>query len=293
MKRVILFFMTISLLSCSKEETNLNDSADFNNIKAKSSGFTVGEIHNDYMDLVNNSFIGDETITNLNDGYGFYYSFLENYTNTYPKFTNDEKSLFLNSYNNHKNLLHSNNVVGIINNNVLIDNPLKNKQTTLSELIFDLKENNVIGNDEFTKINNLQYTLSQAFEGNISYESFDLFIKDLANDVSENDYLLLDPISSIAVHSNDWWTTNSPEIYLPEPIGSVNPEDSNYTTYAVPVVAMDAAGALIGAAGTAINQHYNNNGKITVGAVATGAVIGAVVASTGIVGRLGKWLSRI
>ena len=292
MKRVVFLFLAISLFSCSKDEAIIGESGDLNNFKAKSSSVTVGEIHNDYMDLVNNHFVGDENITNLNDQYRYYYSFLENHTNTYPKFTNEEKSLFLDSYNIHKNLLHSNNVVDIINNTVLIDNPIQDKQTALSELIIDLKDNNIIGNDEFTKINNLQYTLSQAFKGNISYDDFDLFIKDLEKDVSTNDYLFLAPISSIATYSNDWWASNSPEIYLPEPIGSVNPDDNNYTTYAVPVVAMDVAGAIVGA-GTAAANQYINNGKATVGGVATGAVLGAVVASTGLIGRLGGWLTKL
>jgi len=291
MKRVILFFMTISLLSCSKEETNFNDSGDFNNIKAKSSGFTVGEIHNDYMDLANNNFVGDESITNLNDQYSYYYSFLEDYTNSYPKFTNEEKNLFLNSVENNMNLIHYNNVVGIINNTILVDNPIEGKQTTLNKLIIDLKNNNLISNSELIKINTLQYTISQAFEGNISYEDFNLFIKDLENDVSENDYVLLEPISSIATYSNEWWTINEREIYLPEPVGSINPGDSQYQTYVAPVVATDVGGAIVGAALAAANQ-YINNGKVTVGGVAVGAVGGAIVASTGIAGRIGRWLFK-
>jgi len=105
------------------------------------------------MDLANNNFVEDESITNLNDQYSYYYSFLEDYTNSYPKFTNEEKNLFLNSVENNMNLIHYNNVVGIINNTILVDNPIEGKQTTLNKLIIDLKNNNLISNSELIKIN--------------------------------------------------------------------------------------------------------------------------------------------
>jgi len=98
----------------------------------------------------------------------------------------------------------------------------------------------------------------------------------------------------MTTNSNEWWTSNLPEIYLPEPIGSVKyPEDPPYTTYVASVVAMDIAGAIIGGAGAALNQYINNNGKVIIGAVTTGAIIGGVVGSTGVLGRLGKWIGRL
>jgi len=114
-----------------------------------------------------------------------------------------------------------------------------------------------------------------------------LFIKDLDNDVSENDYVLLEPISSIATYSNEWWTINESEIYLPEPVGSINPGDSQYQTYVAPVVATDVGGAIVGAVVGATNS-YIYNGKVTVGSVAVGAVSDAIVASTGIAGRIDR-----
>ena len=55
---------------------------------------------------------------------------------------------------------------------------------------------------------------------------------------------------------------------------------------------MDAAGALVSAGAVALN-NYINNGSISWSAVGTGAVIGAVTGSTGIVGKVGKWIASL
>ena len=61
--------------------------------------------------------------------------------------------------------------------------------------------------------------------------------------------------------------------------------------FAVPV-AMDAAGALVGAATTAIIQH-STSGSVSGSGVIMGAGLGAAHASTGIVGKVYGWLKSL
>lgn len=59
-----------------------------------------------------------------------------------------------------------------------------------------------------------------------------------------------------------------------------------------PWVASDIAGAAVGAVSGAVGS-YLNNGRITAGGVGYGALAGAVVASTGVVGKISKFIHEI
>lgn len=295
MKRILLFLFAFSIFSCSKEDLSSDFSENSDDSKLKlSSIVNPGEIHNDYMDLVNNSFVANESITTLDGKYNFYYDFIKEYTDSYAKIKSEDKLFFLETFKENLNLIHYDNVVGIVKNEILISNPVRETETTLSEVLITLRDEEIISENEFVKMTNLQYTLHKVYESTVSYDEFNVYIESLSEDVNNNEYLILTPVSSIASYSNEWWNSNLPEIYFPEPVGIINYPDNQYTTYAIPaVVATDIAGAIVGAAGVALNQYINNNGKITGGAVVTGAVVGAVVGSTGLVGRLGKWISRL
>ena len=58
------------------------------------------------------------------------------------------------------------------------------------------------------------------------------------------------------------------------------------------VVALDAAGALFGAATSTIAQ-YGATGSVNVKSVLISTGIGAVVASIGVVGKVAKWIKAL
>lgn len=85
---------------------------------------------------------------------------------------------------------------------------------------------------------------------------------------------LVASILAISIHSLDFWE-NNPDMLFTE--GKV-------ATW----VAMDAAGAIWGAGGAALKYAVSGNARLQ--DVAIGVALGAVGASTGIVGKIAKWL---
>lgn len=85
----------------------------------------------------------------------------------------------------------------------------------------------------------------------------------------------------LAKSSVDWWIEN------PGAIAKINYRGKKK---AAPVLAMDAAGAMWGAASGAIGS-YLASGEVSGVAVGSGAVMGAIGASTGVIGKIASWFS--
>lgn len=136
--------------------------------------------------------------------------------------------------------------------------------------------------------------------GNLSNDLFEKKIVDIYNNFENNgDNLgrdLIGEIVTISLLSCEWWRKNPNAADEPKSLGGKGGPSSNFldesSPYVVPVAAMDAAGALVSAGAVALN-NYINNGSISWSAVGTGAVIGAVTGSTGIVGKVGKWIASL
>ncbi|HYM95484.1 MAG TPA: hypothetical protein VET23_15200 [Chitinophagaceae bacterium] len=110
-------------------------------------------------------------------------------------------------------------------------------------------------------------------------------------------------ILAIGEKSCEFWISNADSLYDEDAsiiypremiVGGPNEmhSQSNSDFYFAIPIATDIAGAIFGAVGSAINQ-YVNNGTVHWGGVATGAVLGAVTGSTGIVGRIGRWIKSL
>lgn len=104
---------------------------------------------------------------------------------------------------------------------------------------------------------------------------------------SENSKYLVGVILAVAEESYTWWMAN-PDAMLHN--GS-NAKVAPNSIMAVHFVAMDVSGAIIGAGVTTGYQLYKE-GDFDWGAVAFGTAAGALVASTGAVGRLAGWISK-
>jgi hypothetical protein len=113
-------------------------------------------------------------------------------------------------------------------------------------------------------------------------------------------------IISISLESSEFWRQNSANVYTSDYIVSttnnfcdkiygslVGPQVERSNTYFVlPWVALDAAGALVSAGTSAVGQ-YLTRGSISAKGVLIGAGIGAITASTGVVGKVASWIGSL
>jgi hypothetical protein len=88
-------------------------------------------------------------------------------------------------------------------------------------------------------------------------------------------------VLAISLRSAQWWAANPTAATL----------DGVVQERVAPWVATDAAGALLGATVSAWTQ-YAQSGDVSLGRVASGAVVAAVSASTGLVGKMAKGITR-
>lgn len=105
---------------------------------------------------------------------------------------------------------------------------------------------------------------------------------------SEGSYFQTGLILAIAEESYYWWTEN-PEAAFDDPT-KLNSE--NIQAVLPGLIATDAAGAIVGGAIAAGGQLIFSD-DFNWGVVGYGAVAGAIVGSTGAVGRLAGWLSKL
>lgn len=110
------------------------------------------------------------------------------------------------------------------------------------------------------------------------------------NNTSPESYFQTGIILAIAEESHSWWNDNpgvawgNPKLNFPEGV----------TSQAIlpGPIATDVAGAIIGGAVTLGGQVIFND-DVNWAIVGYGAVTGAVVGSTGAVGRLAGWLAKL
>lgn len=175
----------------------------------------------------------------------------------------------------------------------------ENVENSIDKINEDLSEISVVSEKNkifFTQISEL---IKANLNGEIDNNSYEQSLVDKYNEFSNTDIEdgneIIGEILTISLMSCKWWrenpeAANEPGLEVPGNGPSHKAFENNNKSFVVPVVAMDAAGALVSVGAVAIN-NYLNNGSVNWKAVGTGAVIGAVTGSTGIVGKVGKWIS--
>lgn len=287
---LLIGLLVLTFYSCSENEivSELNGNAN----KKLASSQSYGIIHNDFMSFANNDFVLDENITTKNDAYNSVTSFFQEKLESYNGIDESEKRFLNDAFDDNHFFLETSNLQKIIKNEINIENPIRASHTTLSVLIDDLHQANVISNQELDKLLDFQETLSKLYRGEINSSDFKDYLYKSTNNI-ENESVILRTIVDVGIHSNKWWNNNTPDIYLPNPIGEVPYPSEQYQTYALPaVVGTDIAGALVGGVMSAGIQ-YAVNGDVNWTIVGASAVGGAIVGSTGVVGKLGKWISNL
>jgi len=175
----------------------------------------------------------------------------------------------------------------------------KSNPNSIDGINRDLKKYPILSAKNQLIFYNISENIKANLNGSMSNENFEKSLVDIYNNFAKgSDELgneIIGEIITIGLLSSEWWRNNPKAADEPTTIKgkggpSITEFENNISPYVVPVVAMDAAGALVSAGAVALN-NYINNGSVNWAAVGTGAVIGAVTGSTGLVGKVGKWIS--
>lgn len=282
--------LLLGLFSCTKE-TDVSTTTK-NGSPLMDTDFSVGygEIHNTFMDYVQNDFVTNDELNSIEEGYSYIISFFEEEVTDYTALTDDEKSFIIDKLNENTDLLHSDYVEGAISNTINVDNPFTNTETTLAVLISDLNGANLISDLEYQTIITLQSYLSGAINGQVDSEEFYAYLDDVQALIEQNqdiEFKLLEPVMDIAFSSKSWWNTNQASFVLPSGV-VIESSDDDYEP--IPPVALDIAGAVLGGAGSA-GVQYVVTGDVNWWTVGGSAVVGAISASTGAVTAFAKFIS--
>lgn len=149
-----------------------------------------------------------------------------------------------------------------------------------------LLQENTIDAFEHTGLITLVQAIEDNYNGILSTTDFLSIVESLISQWKKQNYTKDSNYShtlaitlSISKSSLEWWMEN---------------DMTSTSTRAVPAfVGADVAGAVIGAASSAGYQLVSNGSVGDWGAVGWGAASGAVVGSTGVVGKIGKFLSSL
>ncbi|MBL4714995.1 MAG: hypothetical protein JKX95_00030 [Bacteroidia bacterium] len=112
------------------------------------------------------------------------------------------------------------------------------------------------------------------------------------NGMSETDHpigkLYIESVVEIGINSHNWWSANIPTIAMANSNGNAGGGSGDYGI--VPWVAADIIGGAVGGFIAIVHSGADSGftEPVDAGAVAWGILGGAVLGSTGIVGRLGK-----
>ena len=256
--------------------------------------FNIGNLHNEHLSNSNTNFESPEKIKDYESGIKYVKEFNQNFlvknqatyfgaqieSEEFVETISEKSKYFVYSPDFKSKLLSDDNEISLtriesnLNKTDLLDANNKKIFSDLTALI---------------KMNISSQIKSSDYENQLGEIAND-WIKANENNKEAKGADLTGSIISIGLKSCEWWNKNG-EILFDNPStkrGGPNAEEN----YVVPVVALDVAGALVSSCAVALNQ-YINTGHVTLGAVATGAVIGAVTGSTGLVGKVGKWLSSL
>ncbi|MDR0295739.1 MAG: hypothetical protein LBH91_06100 [Prevotellaceae bacterium] len=230
----------------------------------------VGKLHNDFLTNVKNNFQSDLEITELEDGINFITDFNISYVSTL-NISPEEKAMYVNSLNEYKRFV----------NTTIFYNEFFAPSTRSSEgKYFDYLEEalslELIDDFEYEQLDLIGRTLIGNYNGNIPDHKLKRVILGINDQWIEQGYTvdsqngqILAVTLAISISSIEWWEEN-PDVFE--------------LTRILPAWAgADIAGAVGGAIWSAI----------TGGNLASGAAGGAIMGSTGVAGKVGKWLAKL
>lgn len=239
----------------------------------------LGKMNNDFLTNFKDNFKFDAAITKLGDGIDLVKEFNVSYVLN-SNLNQEEKEIYVNSFDEFKRFVNAPEFYS-----EFFSPNSKNSDGEYFDFVKEVYSIGRIDDFEFEQLNLIGKVLIENYEGIISDYELEKIILKIQDDWSAQGYSvnsdkghILAMTLAISISSIEWWKENPDVIEL---------------TKAVPVVvANDVAGAAIGAVVAGVNS-YVNTGEVSWGGVAGGAVAGAVTGSTGVVGKIGKWISNL
>jgi len=268
----------IAITSCQKPDEVINS-----NLKKMSfeSFEKYGKMHNDFLSHFKNEFVINPDITKLSEGIDYITQFYINYAMELEIGT-DEKNTLIKSLEDYKRFLYTPEFY----NELFVS---EDSSGLYFESIKQAHNLRIIDDFEFNRMNLIGQKAKDNHDGLISYEELKNIILQIKNEWIAQGYSIesdkgnaLAITLAISLASIEWWEEN-PDAY----------GDNQKNTKALPVwVGADIAGAAVGATQSAIIS-YTTTGEVNWESVGLSAVGGAIVGSTGIIGKAGKWISNL
>lgn len=276
----------IFLLGCNKD-TAIQEEPIVTTSTLKVSDFSkLGEIHNAFLSNVNDNFNAVKKEESLDERI----EVLNNFNKEFAKTLNlseHQKQFLIDGLENHKDLVVTENLARK-SLRLGANTTAEDSEESAFVLIEGLKSAEQISEGSYSILNRLVLDLKSNYEHSLSDAQLKLNIKKLVKEFDNLNFTddsqegqMIASILAISIASIEWWKEN-PKAFA-----------ENAKTMALPVwAAADVVGGVIGAGASALIQ-YKVNGEINGEIVAYSAVGGAVVGSTGIVGKAAKWLSSL
>ncbi len=272
--------LVTGFVACSSDDSNtVNEENDI--LSSNSKQLSIGEIHNELLTYTFEEYPFPENFDSLDERLINLASFQSNYLGNYNNELTDMAYAQSNMIDVREFYLTENSM------NMFLNGIEFNKeQWSLEQINQYLYENGAISNFDKVVVDGILLSLRENLNGNLSTDNlYNELVNHkknwidsqshFSNKGGEFSYIILD----IGINSLEWWDKN--------------PYTPGMQTNAVPVwIATDIVGAVGGAAFAAISQHVFNDGKINWTIVAAAGLTTAITASTGVWGKIGKWLVR-
>lgn len=238
--------------------------------------------HRAAMEQAKNNFIPNEDLTSLDAKIDYVSSFTQSSINKMD--LSDYKIKSLNSaIEEYKNMVVKFEYTSLSRQKIVSTDPVEIQQIVID----DLESSGLFSSSEINLVRRISRSFELAEEGDIpptsigdSISVYTTFYKGLKPTSDESKYTV-GVVLAIAEESYDWWSRN--------PDAIISTDGKSKAILLPTIVAQDVAGAIVGA-GIAAGYQLTKD-DFDWGAVGWAAAGGAVVASTGVVGRIAKWFT--
>lgn len=290
MKNLLLFSLSFSILfACQKEQIPIDEETAQETARGGfrstlldyQSYIKYGQLHNDYLTNVQAGFLPSNTTTTLQEAIDFVTDFNQQYDAALTSIANEEKFFVSEQLEEYRNFVVQED---------FIEAQVGTNGTFYQEVDAAYQNGSL---DEFEK--NALIEVGQksyaAYNNQLSIQDLEAYFNALKTNWEAQQYTTSDihgrtvpVIIAVSLSSASWWLDN-PSAYPSDiPVGAAVP------------VATDVAGAAVGAVVQAVKEVVNDDvqGGGTLegagGRIAGAAVTGAVVGSTGAVGRVASFI---
>lgn len=239
-------------------------------------------VHRAAMEQAKNNFNPEDDITGIDEKIDYFPEF--NQSSIRKMNLHESKIKSLNSaIDSYKNMAVRFEYISLNKQKIVSTDPVEIQQIVID----DLESSGLFSSSEINLVRRISRSFELAEEGDIpptsigdSISVYTTFYKGLKPTSDESKYTV-GVVLAIAEESYDWWSRNP---------GAIISTDGKSKAILLPtIVAQDVAGAIVGAGITAGYQLMQD--EFDWGAVGWAAAGGAIVGSTGLVGRIAKWLS--